>query len=345
MSRRIGFVTTSWPSEKRPWAGHFIAGLAEALVGAGVTVEVVAPCFDDDLALVVPEGILVRPARVAGRRGKQLSRDWTAWLRVITSLRRVAKSVDVDFWFAHWWPSVLALGRARRVAIVLHGSDMDLLERLPGSVARFLHRRGRILAVAPGLASRFARTHKRLARNPAVVPLGAKSPESFEDLPAFAAQWATEKVPRLLTIARPSPGKGLDVARTIAASNEHYAYLVAGEPAIAPATARCLMKHADLCIVPSRQDASLPSEGRPHVIVQALVAGVPCVGGPNHAVRQAMREFGQLECTEDGPDALTRAIEKALEHQCYGKLQSRARELGDLLQWHIAVKHWLAHIP
>ena len=59
---KVGILTTSWPSEARPWAGHFVRDHAIALAQLGVDITIVTPAWSGhgalaesaDLALVAP---------------------------------------------------------------------------------------------------------------------------------------------------------------------------------------------------------------------------------------------------------------------------------------------------
>ena len=344
MTQHIGFVTTSWPSRRRPWAGHFVAGLAEVMVASGFRVSVVAPCFADDGGLETRSGISVVPAPVSGGRSSVWFEQWSVWPRVLLSMRRAVGKVDANRWLAHWWPTLFALPLKANVTSVLHGSDMDLLERLPEAVARLVSERGPVVAVAPGLADRFARRLGNPKLRPVVCPLGALTAEVDGPIPVGTEAWAHDPRPKVLTVARPSRGKGLEVAHNVAASNDSFAYLVVGDPPVSPAQVRTLLRHADLCVIPSRQAPDLPSEGRPHIIAQALVAGVPCLGGPNHAVRAAMREYRQAECFESDAGTLSRAIEQALCTHQYNRLKARALESGSNLTWQAVAKAWTQEV-
>jgi hypothetical protein len=334
----VAFVTTSWPSKRRPWAGHFIADLAENLARSGLSVSVIAPCFSDDVELEGRDGVRVLRADVKGPRERLVS-HWPSWPKVLWALARRARQLQPTIWMAHWWPCLLAVPRTEPTLTVLHGSDVDLLERCPSRLARWIGGRSHVVAVSPNLADRFER---RSGLNvPSICPLGAGSARVADELPSFADAWTRESRPKVLTVARPVRGKGYELACQVRGGTEEFDYLVVGDPAVTPAEVRALLSYADLCVIPSLEGPDLPSEGRPHIIAQALVAGVPCLGGPNLAVREAMREFGQRECIAQGAHGLKRAIDEALDAPVYGDLKSRAEQIGPQLTWSAVSDIWL----
>jgi glycosyltransferase involved in cell wall biosynthesis len=334
----VAFVTTSWPSKSRPWAGHFIAGLAEMLANSGLEVSVLAPCFSDDVELEERPGVNVFSAEVKGQRERLVS-HWPSWPKVLWSMSRSARRLHPDVWMAHWWPSLLAVPRAEPALTVLHGSDVDLLEKCPSHLARWIGGRSHVVAVSPTLASRFGR--RSGIDLPSVCPLGADSARVADSLPSFADTWSRQSGPKVLTVARPVRGKGYEVASQVRRVSDGFDYMVVGDPAVTPAEVRALLNHADLCVIPSLEGGDLPSEGRPHIIAQALVAGVPCLGGPNAAVRQAMRELGQRECMSAGVHSLKQAIDETLESPTYSEIKLRAQEVGSRLTWPAVSDIWL----
>ena len=338
---QIAFITSSWPSIRCPWAGHFIADLAAAIAAQGVDVRVVAPLYAHEGALEGRDGVHVESARVGAAR-RSLPQSPALWPRVLWALSRSARSVNPDLWMAHWWPCLLALPRSARAMVVLHGSDVDLLERLPPSVGRWVGRRAAVAVVAEGLALRYAK--RTGAPLPIICPLGAQAKADKSVAPRIAQSWLCSGGPKILTVARPIRGKGLDVARRSALSLKGINWFVAGDPPVHPREVRALMACADLCVVPSRTGSGVPSEGRPHIITQAMVAGVPCVGGPNLAVRHAMREHGQLECFSSTATALGQAVDEALCPPTYERLRSRALVAGQELTWSAVTHTWLGAV-
>jgi glycosyltransferase involved in cell wall biosynthesis len=323
---RIGVLTTSWPGAACPWAGHFVADQAAELAQLGHEVWVVAPRFRGEGPLEGRPNVVVTSVRVPWSRGV-LKRRPVRGLMTLWAMAYRASQQRVDRWWCHWWPTLMcARGPAER-AVLLHGSDMDLLERLPRWVARFVSRRARVAAVSEGIADRFeARTS---GGRVTVLPLGAHRAKG-------GARGTDIGKPRgrVLTVAREAPGKGLDVAHGAKrlCPQVHWEILTPAD-GLGPAEIRAAIASSDLVVVPSIDGAGLPKEGRPHVLVQAVVAGVPLVGGPNVAVREAIRQWGQFEVTEPGPEALAAAVKRALEPSEWTVLAARALDAGQHLTW------------
>ena len=144
----------------------------------------------------------------------------------------------------------------------------------------------------------------------------------------------------MLTVGRNHPDKGLSVARAVARNCPDLAWLVVcPSMGFGPHAVRSLMAQADVLVVPSLGGSGAASEGRPHVIAQGTVAGVPMVGGPNHAVRSAMRELGQIEVTSPGAAALDRAVHRALDESvvCRQRLTAHRESWG----WESVARQWL----
>ncbi|MEZ4267993.1 MAG: hypothetical protein R3F39_16615 [Myxococcota bacterium] len=67
------------------------------------------------------------------------------------------------------------------------------------------------------------------------------------------------------------------------------------------------MARAGPVVVPSEDGPGLPREGSPHIIAQAVAAGVLVLAGPNAAAREAVRRLDQAELSEAGLAALAAA--------------------------------------
>ncbi|MGM0575703.1 MAG: glycosyltransferase [Myxococcota bacterium] len=338
---RLGVITSSWPSRVRPWAGHFVADLCEGLASRGWEVEAVAPSWVDDGAPGTRSGVRLVPAEVGGV-ARSPGRHGRTGVRVLGALRREARRREADVWLCHWWPTALAVPRTVPRLVVLHGSDVDLMERLPARVSRAATSGARVVAVADGLARRAAARTGRV--RPAVCRLGARVAEGPQGGAGFPAWWLDAPGPRVLTVGREAPGKGLDVAREAARRLTLPWLVVTPALGLGPAGVRGLVAAADLVVVPILDGPGLPREGHPHVITQALAAGVPVVGGPNAAVREALRDSGQVEVASAGPAALARAVRRALEPVRHASLRAAAREAGAGLRWDAVLPEWEAHL-
>ncbi len=340
----IGFVTTSWPNTACAWSGHFVADLAEGLAERGHGVTVVAPSWRGT-SLRGRAGVGVSSAPLS-LLPSELPRRPVVWPVVLGALSRACSRAHQDrapsLWVAHWWPTYLALPACVPAVAVVHGSDVDLAEAMPSSFLTGLTARlSGVVAVAGHLATRFG----RLTETPILgtCPLGAKgAPADPVDLSDPLRRWCEDLRPKVLTVGRDTPAKGIAVARAAAQCLERVAWaVVTPEDGVGPREIRGLLAHADLVVVPSLDGADHPAEGHPHIITQALVAGTPLVGGPNRAVRTAMRAANQVEVESSGSTALVRAVRHALDGGLLRR-QRDARALGETLRWASVLPRWEA---
>lgn len=309
------------------------------LVDSDTQVAVVAPQWSGYGLLEMAPKLECSAARLSGAPGS-LATDRMAGARALWRLRRAAKRVKADLWLCHWWPTRFALPRDATALVVLHGSDVDLFARLPRVVRRWVARRLRCVAVAPGVAGRFAELAG--VERPMVLPIGARGPSG--EAPSFPREvqaWTQCAGRRVLTVGRDEAGKGWRTVAGAAPLLPDVSWLgVQPKHQIGPEGVRQLIAHADLVVVPSEDGAALPSEGRPHVITQAMVAGVPVVGGPNVAVREALDSYGQVTVTLRGSSPLAREVARALEPELHRVLRDRAREAGRELDWAALAPKW-----
>jgi len=340
-------LTTSWPSRRLPYAGHFVQAMGKALVREGAAVAVATVEFEGDDGLLATEAIELVSQSVPGQAGG-LASAMSRWLPSLRALAASARSIGhCDVWIAHWWPTVLALPRGERALVVLHGSDVDLLERLPPIVAtqtaRRLARRATVVGVAPHLGRRFDALVTGVGPETRICPLGAEPPANLSPPSSKALndldEWLAADA-RVLTVARDVPGKGLDTAR-LAAERVNAAWLIAdGRPALDPAEVWALVSASDLIVVPSEQGKALPSEGMPYIIAQALACGTPVLGGPNGAVVEALAAVGQPVVTRPGSDALAHSVNECLRPSSLSKTTRRAQAEGRSLQWRQVLAEW-----
>ncbi len=335
----LGLITTSWPSAQRPWAGHFIRDLALALVDEGARVTVLTPEWSGHGPLEADPRLEMIVAPLPGAPGS-LAGDWTSGLRALWALRSAAKALQPDLWLCNWWPTRFAVAGSESCLAVLHGSDVDLLARLPSMVRRWIGHQLSCVAVAEGVAKRYARLTGQ--SRPPVCPMGARSSTGEVDkLPEPARRWSMSQRYRVLTAGRGSDSKGWRAVEGAQELMPDVDWLqVKPEHGIGPEGIRRLIALADLVVVPSEGGQGRPSEGRPHVIAQALVSGVPVVGGPNLAVREAMALFGQQEVEAEGSERLAEGVLRALKPDRHGVLKDRAREAGQALEWSSLGPRW-----
>lgn len=335
----LAVISTSWPSVAVPWAGHFVADLTAALAAEGrfERVDAVVPEWSVDGGCLPRPGVGLVRAPVLGS-GRSLRGTPLRGAYVLGALWRAARGTDATHWLCHWWPTLLAAPpsrRARRV-VCLHGSDVDLLERLPRMAARQLARSATLVAVAEGLARRVSARSRAQVH---VLALGARV-GGRAPWPAHAESWRLAAGPKVLTVARDAPGKGLWIARAAADLAPELTWFI-GE-GLRPDVVRQMVASADLVVVPSIDGPGLPREGRPHVIAQALVAGTPVLGGPNRAVVEALEAAGMPTVSAADPAALARSVRAALAAR--EELGRRALAAGGSLHWSEVARRFSARL-
>jgi len=223
---RIAIITTSYPAQAESFAGHFVAAEAQELTQAGHQVVVCAPGFRGQLTL---EGV-----PVSGMGGARLFRSPGALPRLhqqpylvveaLTFVRRarlwLAANGPFDLIQAHWLiPSAWPVSKDAKapVQIVCHGSDVELLRRFPGFLARGILRqlarpniqfrvvsenlKRKLLALAPDL-------EHRVFVKPAALQL-PPTPERAIARQAVGVHVATKLI---VIIARLIKGKRVDIA-------------------------------------------------------------------------------------------------------------------------------------
>jgi teichuronic acid biosynthesis glycosyltransferase TuaC len=130
---KIAVVTTSYPSAEGDPAGHFVEREARLLAGAGHHVIVIAPGPEALGAFGWPgalERLRRNPLRLFG-----------AIRFAVRARQELRQKGPFDRIIAHWvvpsaWP--IALAGHGSLEVVAHGSDVALIERLPGAIRRRL---------------------------------------------------------------------------------------------------------------------------------------------------------------------------------------------------------------
>lgn len=135
---RVAVLTTSYPAHEGDAAGHFVATEVRALEADGCIVHVFVPRGP---AFGWP-GVLAR-LRARPWRALTLAHD-------LAAVRRAFRAgAPYDRVIAHWLPTaLLARGVVAPLTVVVHGSDVTVLETLPRPLAR------RALRVMAGPATR-----------------------------------------------------------------------------------------------------------------------------------------------------------------------------------------------
>jgi teichuronic acid biosynthesis glycosyltransferase TuaC len=166
---RIAVVTTSYPLQAGDAAGHFVMTEVNGLRAAGHRVRVLCPRADDD-AFGAPGAL----ARIRARPRRALN----ALCFGLRTARQLRRSASYDRVIAHWLLpcAAIALWQGAPIEVVVHGSDVGVLERLPRPLARLmlsllLRRGARFRCVSQELRDRLVRAGGRgLARATWVEP-------------------------------------------------------------------------------------------------------------------------------------------------------------------------------
>lgn len=145
---RIGVLTTSYPREEGDPAGHFVAGFAGWLAGRGAQVEVVCAAAGGRLFY---RGGAVGALRARPIAGAVEAAWWCG--RLAATVRRAQRRWDAMV--SHWVVPCGLLGAAldKPHLAIAHGSDVELLRRLPGGAAllRQVARRADLVYAADSL--------------------------------------------------------------------------------------------------------------------------------------------------------------------------------------------------
>ncbi|MFH1808580.1 MAG: glycosyltransferase [Pseudomonadota bacterium] len=304
-------ATTSYPRFDDDGAGRFVWASVQGLRRVGVEVEVLAP---DHVLASAPD---VTWLRHAPRRGWQTlcyghgilpNLDSSPWRAVLVpgllaalvhalAQRRGCPTV------AHWLvPTALAaaLAGVEPLVAVVHGSDLALLERLPGGpqLARFIVARcRRVVSVSRELQDRLLRLAP--AATVEVIPPAVECIVPTSRRQARAALGLDDSAAVVLLLGRLLETKGLrTMLSCLPALPAQTEILIAGDGplradienaarqaarpvhvlgAIAPSTRATLFGAADLVVVPSQPDPWGHAEGLPAVLLEAMAAGVPVV--------------------------------------------------------------------
>lgn len=264
---RIVVVTTSYPSYPGDASGHFVEAEVRALANAGHSVVVLAPRVDArgatssnvrargatsskidarrvDARVDTSPHVEVRwlPAGDAfgwpgalARLEERPSRAFGMARFGLAARQALARLENIERVIAHFllpsaWP-IASVAEATKLEVVIHGSDLGLLERLPLSLRRHIARRlqgTRVRTVSEDLRTRLARAlGDEFAARAQVLP----SPLDFGELPERGA-------------ARRALGVGED-ERVVAVVGR----LVAGKRGERALNAAALVPHARVVVV------------------------------------------------------------------------------------------------
>jgi glycosyltransferase involved in cell wall biosynthesis len=337
---RIGVLTTSYPRDAEDAAGAFVAGFARWLAAHVGDVEVLHA--DERRPLFYRGGA---PAALAGggRWGEALAFS----TRLLLAAARRARRWDaiVSHWLVPAGALGAALGRGRPHLCIAHGSDVRLLQRLPGGreLVRSLARRADLVYVAEAL---------RIPGAPGrVVPMAI-------DVPAIAA--ATDDQARsaarralgldgftALFLGRLIRDKGCDLlldglpagATLLVAGDGPERAQLMQQAALSAGRVRFLgevrgaaklqlLAAADALVIPSRVD------GAPTVALEGLAAGLPIVATRAGGLPELLRDHTTALFTDGIPSSLGAAIARLTEDRALAqRLSSHARAAAPAHDW------------
>jgi teichuronic acid biosynthesis glycosyltransferase TuaC len=226
---RIAVVTSSYPSTPDDPSGHFVASEVRALVRAGHRVTVFLPrCRHrrtEDAEVELCEfphfGLFGWPGAVARVR----ERPW----RIVGILpfvffarRRLMHQEGFDQVVAHWllpafWP--ISCDYGARTTVVVHGSDLGLLERLPRCltchiVAKLSRADVVVQAVSTDLARRLstlAASHSRTDLSIGIKPAKLEIPPLALPAP-LRRELGLGAAPIVIVVGRVVKDKRIDIA-------------------------------------------------------------------------------------------------------------------------------------
>lgn len=206
----ICHLTTSYPTLRVPYAGHFIESLASAQAATSLQVRIIAPKASRPVQTIEPMTFEAPPGMdtPGGLKGllekaplSQLGSAPRLFQQMLHGVIRHARTADVLH--AHWLvPSGLIAVTARAflglpVVITARGSDVELVEKLPQSTA-VLFKDIPVAAVSSSLAKRLRILGLRRVR---VIeqPIAAPGHQPFP--------WENRNPNKLLFVGSLVPGK------------------------------------------------------------------------------------------------------------------------------------------
>ena len=334
---RIGVLTTSYPRESGDPAGHFVAGFSHWLKDHVGDVEVIAA--SDRWPIFYRGGA---PSALSSPIRWPQAAAFSAQLFAAAKKRAAEWDAIVSHWLVPCGVVGASLARGRDHLMIAHGSDVRILSRLPGGtrLMRGLGDRGDLVFVADAL--RPAGVRSRVQR------MGI--PRENESLSVSTSRSPNSSL-RVLFLGRLSHEKGLDLA--ISALPAGVELIVAGEGPERAALERRAnnsvvraaihfrgeirgaekmreLAHADLLIVPSRED------GAPTVIAEAQAIGLPVLATSVGGIPECLTASDR-SC-EPNIESLRGALEAARDQRQSG---GENRPTSDLLGWEtIGPKLW-----
>jgi glycosyltransferase involved in cell wall biosynthesis len=345
---RIGVLTTSYPRAEGDPAGAFVAGFTRWLAAQVGEVEVL--CADEARPIFYRGGA---PSSLGGR-GLWHAARFSSRLVAEAARRQARWDAIVSHWLVPAGAIGLMLAGGRPHLSIAHGSDVRLLDRLPGGRAfiRTLARQADLVYVAraltidgaPGRVVPMAVDVAELAPNPAARTEARRALGLTGFVALFVGRLSREKGADLAIAALPD-GMTLLIAgdgperRALEALAKRRALSAEANEKDAPvrffgevrgARKRELFAAADALIVPSRQD------GAPTVILEGLAAGLPMVATTVGGIPELVQDGETALLCAPRPPAIARALSRlAADPALAGALAARARAAASAHDWSV----------
>jgi glycosyltransferase involved in cell wall biosynthesis len=223
--KRLAVVTTSYPSDSDDVAGHFVQAEVRHELAQGHTVTVFAPAAERKAPVFVEPVVAIPHGGAFGSPGAlaRIAEHPSRLFGVVRYLRLARKALfthDCDELTAHfilpsYWP--IAAGHPRLTRVVIHGSDLRLLEQLPRPLrARILARLRRDNPIVQCVSQELADHLVTLAHSE--QPLRIQVQPSRIDVPQLPnrrelrASLGVDERPLIVLVARLIASKRVDVA-------------------------------------------------------------------------------------------------------------------------------------
>jgi glycosyltransferase involved in cell wall biosynthesis len=233
-----------------------------------------------------------------------------------------------------WIVAQQCAARGIRFELFGHGTDVDLLLRLPARArARFVRWVGSADAISFPSADKLRRF--RQAIGPGSDPAPLRVEPMVHCVPVPPASPGSIRQPEILFLGRLIPQKGVeDLLHAVSRMPGRPAVHIAGDGPqrrrlerlarrlgvaarfhgfVAGAAKEALLERAAVLCVPSREVGGWLSEGAPLVIPEALIRGLPVVATSVGGIPELGSDSGRLHLVPPAhPDALCRALAHAL---------------------------------
>jgi len=353
----ICHLTSSYPTARVPYAGHFVEALAKAQMTSGASVAVIAPGAarpPDSPFLRLHEFPAPASFDVSGGLKGQIANNLEEALpalpeyayRMLAAVLGEARTAEVLH--AHWLAPSGAVALFARaligvpVVITARGSDVELLERLPGPWG-LLARDIPVAAVSATLAERLRRLgflRVRTIEQPLSVAYDQPGPWGSREAGRFlwVGSLVRGKRPELaLEALKQVPAATMEIAGDgplrkeleILATTLGIETRVTFHGAVPPGGIAPLHRTAGALIFTSE------AEGRPNAVLEAAWLGTPVIASAIAPVACRLRHGLEARLFPPGnATALAGQMREHLKHwHSSRQLAERAKESLDLPGW------------